>query len=130
MDRSERLYRIDQLLNERGVVTREAFLEELEESPATFKRDLEYMRDRYNAPAKLRFSAERARWVGSEVWHPEQRGIFDPSGRYTLELPYRDDRELVLEIMKHGGGVEVIGPPDLRKKIRDAHRKAAEINRC
>jgi hypothetical protein len=30
------------------------------------------------------------------------------SGRYTLELPFRDDRELVLEIMKHGGGVEVI----------------------
>ena len=50
MDRSERFYRIDQLLNERGVVTREAFLEELEVSLATFKRDLEYMRDRYNAP--------------------------------------------------------------------------------
>ena len=80
--------------------------------------------------AKLRFSAERARWVGSEVWHPDQRGVFDPSGRYTLELPYRDDRELVLEIMKHGGGVEVIGPPELRKKIHDAHAKAAEMNRC
>lgn len=80
--------------------------------------------------AKLRFSAERARWVGSEVWHPDQRGVFDPSGRYTLELPYRDDRELLLEIMKHGGGVEVIAPSELRRKVHDAHVKAAEVNAC
>jgi predicted DNA-binding transcriptional regulator YafY len=80
--------------------------------------------------AKLRFSAERARWVGSEVWHPDQRGVFDPSGRYTLEVPYRDDRELVLEIMKHGAGVEVLAPPELRQKIHDAHVKAAAVNEC
>jgi predicted DNA-binding transcriptional regulator YafY len=325
MDRSERFYRIDQLLHERGVVTREAFLKELEVSPATFKRDLEYMRDRYNAPvvwdadaggyrfdkrptagpryelpglwfnesealalltmerllssldqggligphiaplrarltailgvgeasaaevrkrirllafaprklplehfeaigratlkrarihisyyarssdemserdvspqrlvhyrgnwyldgwchlrndlrtfafdgirsarmleeaardvslkalddylatgygimrsgddvvwAKLRFSAERARWVASEVWHPDQRGSLDPSGRYTLELPYRDDRELLLELLKHGAGVEVLAPQGLRTKVREAHVKAAEVNR-
>ena len=80
--------------------------------------------------ARLRFSAERARWVGSEVWHPDQRGVFDPSGRYTLELPYRDDRELVLEIMKHGAGVEVLAPQELRRKIHDAHVKAAAMNEC
>lgn len=50
MDRGERFHRITQLLHERTVVPREAFLAELEISPATFKRDLEYMRDRYNAP--------------------------------------------------------------------------------
>ncbi len=79
--------------------------------------------------ATLRFSAERARWVGSEIWHPDQRGVFDPSGRYTLELPYRDDRELLLEILKHGAGVEVLAPAELRKKVREAHLKAAEVNR-
>jgi predicted DNA-binding transcriptional regulator YafY len=79
--------------------------------------------------ATLRFSAERARWVGSEVWHPEQVGSFDPSGRYTLELPYRDDRELLLEIVKHGADVEVLAPPALRDKVRSAHLKAAELNR-
>jgi predicted DNA-binding transcriptional regulator YafY len=79
--------------------------------------------------AKLRFSAERARWVGSEVWHPDQRGVFDPAGRYTLELPYRDDRELLLEILKHGGGVEVLAPEALRTKVREAHLEAAQMNR-
>jgi len=50
MDRTERFYRIGQLLNERRLVPLKAFLHELEISHATFKRDLEYMRDRLNAP--------------------------------------------------------------------------------
>lgn len=50
MDRTERLYRIDRMLNDRKVVPITAFLEELEVSLATFKRDLEYLRDRFNAP--------------------------------------------------------------------------------
>ena len=50
MDRTERFYLIDRLLNERRLVTRREFLEALEVSPATFKRDLEYMRERFNAP--------------------------------------------------------------------------------
>jgi predicted DNA-binding transcriptional regulator YafY len=50
MDRTERLYRIDRMLNDRRVVPVTAFLEELEISLATFKRDLDYLRDRFNAP--------------------------------------------------------------------------------
>lgn len=50
MDRTERLYRIDRMLNERKVVPIQVFLDELEVSLATFKRDLEYLRDRFNAP--------------------------------------------------------------------------------
>ena len=42
MDHTERIYKIQQLLKARRAVPREVFLEELEVSPATFKRDLEY----------------------------------------------------------------------------------------
>ncbi len=59
MDRLERFYKIDQLLQERTVVARDAFLDELEVSLATFKRDLEYMRDRFNAPVVWDASARR-----------------------------------------------------------------------
>jgi len=52
MNRLERVYKIDQMLQERKVVSRSAFLDELEVSLATFKRDLEYMRDRFNAPVE------------------------------------------------------------------------------
>lgn len=78
--------------------------------------------------AKLRFTPERARWVASEIWHPEQRGTLEPNGRYTLEVPYRDDRELLLEILKHAGEVQVLAPDDLRAKVRAAHALAAERN--
>jgi predicted DNA-binding transcriptional regulator YafY len=51
MDRTERFYKIDQLLQtRRPVVPVAEFLDELGISLATFKRDLEYMRERLNAP--------------------------------------------------------------------------------
>ena len=50
MNRTERLYRIDQMLATHAVVTRETFLDELEISWATLKRDLGYLRERLNAP--------------------------------------------------------------------------------
>lgn len=50
MSNNERIYRIDQLLNERKFVSFQELLDRLEISPATLKRDLAYMRDRLNAP--------------------------------------------------------------------------------
>ncbi|MES2490503.1 MAG: YafY family protein [Pseudomonadota bacterium] len=67
--------------------------------------------------AKLRFTAERARWVKRETWHPAQKGTFDKQGRYTLELPYSDDRELMMDILRHVPEVEVIAPKALREKL-------------
>ncbi len=75
--------------------------------------------------AKLRFTAERARWIAAEVWHPDQVGTFEADGRYVLELPFRDDRELVLDILRHGSAVEVLSPAGLKRKVRDEHAAAA-----
>ena len=50
MDRTERFYRIQRLLNSRKAVSREALLEDLGVSRATLKRDLAYMRDRMQVP--------------------------------------------------------------------------------
>jgi predicted DNA-binding transcriptional regulator YafY len=50
MGMNERLYMIDQMLADRRSVTVQQFLERLEVSPATFKRDLTEMRDRLHAP--------------------------------------------------------------------------------
>src|SRR5690606_30680356 len=44
-----------------------------------------------NKTAMLRFSAERARWVADERWHPQQAGQYLTDGRYELRVPYRDD---------------------------------------
>jgi predicted DNA-binding transcriptional regulator YafY len=50
MDRTERFYRIELLIKSRGGVSFEDLLAELEVSPATLKRDLQYLRDRMDAP--------------------------------------------------------------------------------
>ncbi len=50
MNRIERLYQIDRMLSHRRAVSLDEFLTELSISRATFKRDLEYLRDRLHAP--------------------------------------------------------------------------------
>lgn len=50
MDRTERFYRIDRMLATGRPVAKREFLDELEVSHATFKRDIEYLRDRFHAP--------------------------------------------------------------------------------
>ena len=57
MDRTERFYKMEQLLRAQKVVPRRQFMDEIGVSLATFKRDLEYMRERLHAP--IAFNSER-----------------------------------------------------------------------
>lgn len=68
--------------------------------------------------ARLRFTPARARWVAQEQWHPQQRARHEDDGSYVLELPFSDDRELVMDILRHGAEVEVLSPPALRERVR------------
>ena len=53
-----------------------------------------------------------------------------PDGRWRLTLPHVDDRELLMDPLRHAGQVEVVGPALLRKvyakRLRDA---AASLER-
>ena len=68
--------------------------------------------------ATLKFTPQSARWVSTQSWHSGQRTRFEKDGSYVLEVPYSDDRELVMEILKFGPDVEVLGPRALRQKVR------------
>ena len=39
------------------------------------------------------------------------------NGTYELKVPYSDDRELIMDILKHGTEVLVIKPKSLRDKV-------------
>ena len=67
--------------------------------------------------AKLRFTPERARWVAGETWHGQQVSSFNKDGSYILEFDYNQDPELVMEILKHGSGVKVLAPKNLRERV-------------
>lgn len=74
--------------------------------------------------AKLRFTPERARWVSLEQWHPKQKARFEKDGSYLLEIPFSDSRELVMDILRQGPGVEVLAPSALRKDVAAQLRAA------
>lgn len=69
--------------------------------------------------AVLRFTPERARWVAGEQWHPQQQGKVLDDGSYELQIPYSDPRELIMDILKYGGDVEVVLPPGLRERVAE-----------
>jgi len=73
--------------------------------------------------AVLRFSPEASRWVAREKWHSRQRGELNEDGSYTLTIPYADETELVMDIMRHGADVEVLAPDSLRQAV---HRRLGE----
>ena len=74
--------------------------------------------------ARLRFSAERAKWVADEQWHPDQESRYLEDGRYELTIPYSDPTELVGDILRHGAEVEVVAPSALAKQVRDQLKRA------
>lgn len=51
-------------------------------------------------------------------------GSFDKEGHYNLEFDYNQDPELVMDILKHGSGVEVIGPASLKTRVKAELSKA------
>jgi proteasome accessory factor C len=69
--------------------------------------------------AVLRFTPERARWVADEQWHPQQQSLVLEDGSYELRIPYADQRELIMDILKHGANVEVISPKSLRNAVAE-----------
>jgi len=78
--------------------------------------------------AVLHFSPERSRWVAQEKWHPDQQGRPLDNGGFELRVPYSQQPELLMDILRHGRHVEVIAPASLREAVRSEHAAAAKIN--
>jgi len=79
--------------------------------------------------AKLRFSPMAARWVAHEKWHSKQRGRYESDGGYVLEVPFGDDRELVMDILKYGPECRVLEPKDLATKVAALAKETAALYR-
>ena len=77
--------------------------------------------------AVLRIHAARARWVALEKWHSAQESRFDEEGRYVLTVPYSDDTELLMDILRYGADVEILEPAELREKLREKLRSARNV---
>ena len=80
--------------------------------------------------ATLHFTKTAARWVGYEKWHSQQRARHESDGSYILEVPYSDDTELVMDILKFGPDCRVVEPPELAAKVAKRARETAERYRA
>jgi len=70
--------------------------------------------------AKLRFSPSAARWVAAERWHTRQKSRMEADGSYWLEVPYTEEQELVMDLLRYGADVEVLEPAALRDRVKTA----------
>lgn len=93
MGQLERLQKINHLIQERGCVPTQDFLNELEISLATFKRDLEHLRSTFNAPiiydrdaGGYRFDKPNAgkRFELPGIWFSEQEATALATMQYLL----------------------------------------------
>jgi predicted DNA-binding transcriptional regulator YafY len=68
--------------------------------------------------ATIRFSPHAARWVADEHWHSQQKGEWLPDGRYELQVPYSNSRELLMDVLKYGPDAEIVAPLPLREEMK------------
>jgi predicted DNA-binding transcriptional regulator YafY len=74
--------------------------------------------------ATLVFKPQAAQWVAHELWHPKQKTRRMDDGRFELQVPYTDETELAMDILRHGGNVTVVAPDSLRALVRRQHQEA------
>jgi len=75
--------------------------------------------------ARLRFSPARARWVAAETWHSRQVGRLEQDGSWLLEVPFSQEPELLMDILRYGSDVEVLAPESLRRRVAEELAAAA-----
>ena len=81
--------------------------------------------------ATLVFEPDAAQWVANEEWHPQQisrwLGPAIGEGRYELKVPYADATELMMDILRHGDSVRVVGDKALATAVGRRLQHAAAL---
>jgi predicted DNA-binding transcriptional regulator YafY len=68
--------------------------------------------------AVLRFEPAAARYILAEKWHEKQVQILEASGHLVLQVPFSNEQELVMDILRYGPEVEVLAPRSLRHRVK------------
>ncbi len=80
--------------------------------------------------ATLLFDAQAAQWVSREEWHPEQRGRWLAEGTFELRIPFVEETEIVMDILRHGNQVRVLAPRGLAERVANQLETAAMLYRA
>jgi len=77
--------------------------------------------------ATLRVSAQAAQWVSREQWHPDQQGKWQDDGSYELKVPFSDETELLMDVLRQGSQIEVLSLASLRQMVCERLRDALAV---
>jgi hypothetical protein len=77
--------------------------------------------------ATLVFNPQAAQWASREEWHPEQQGRWLDDGSFEMRLPYVDDTELLMDVLRQGDQVRVVDPPALVQAVAARLASAAAL---
>jgi predicted DNA-binding transcriptional regulator YafY len=77
--------------------------------------------------AILLFNAMAAQWASREEWHPEQKTQWHADGQFEMQLPYVDDNELLMDLLRQGDQVRVLAPAALVQAVRSRLLAAAAL---
>ncbi len=129
MNKTERIFKIEQLIAARKVVSFATLLEELEVSRATLKRDLEYLRSRMKTPIAYDREANGYRFGGKrgEAERVESPGLWFNASEAAALLTMQH----LLEELQPGLLKRHIAPLEERLKslLESADHSFAEIKR-
>lgn len=75
--------------------------------------------------ARLNVTPQAAQWISREQWHPEQRGRWLEDGSFELEVPYVDETEIAMDILRQGDQVAVLSPASLVSAVSGRLEAAA-----
>jgi predicted DNA-binding transcriptional regulator YafY len=75
--------------------------------------------------AVLLFDQQAAQWASREEWHPAQEGRWMDDGQFEMRLPYVDETELVMDVLRQGDQVKVLEPTELAASVALRLRAAA-----
>jgi predicted DNA-binding transcriptional regulator YafY len=81
-------------------------------------RDFGFVRGK-SFRVKVKFEADVAHYVRERIWSADQRITEYRNGKLLLEFTARSDWEVVSWILGFGRGAELIGPPELKRMLRD-----------
>ncbi len=68
--------------------------------------------------ARLKISNKVSKWVAKEQWHSDQKLSYLQDGSLFLEIPYNNDIELVMDILRYGENITVLSPDSLVQKLK------------
>ena len=67
--------------------------------------------------AKLIVQPQAARWISREEWRLAKRGRWLGDGRFDLQIPYADETEIVMDVLRKVDPAMVVEPESLASAV-------------